>query len=161
MDWNEKLDGFTLESLLDAEKRIVTKEPRNGFREEYNHLRADLELEAIAFKANFRMYLRQHKTFPENFSIGLDFTGTLGETHLIRFNGAHKRIDDPIDDHFYTFHIHIETGEKDSMNKLRSIENTTEYSDFSSALSYAFDRLHIINASEYFPEVWQMTLALE
>jgi len=107
------------------------------------------------------LFVRQNKANLENFSIGLDYLGNFGEVHLIRFNGAHKRVEDPIDNHFYTFHVHYETGDEGSMNKLRRTKHTEEYADFSSALVYAFQRLHIVNASEYFPGIDQLTIELE
>lgn len=161
MDWKERLDGHSLQSLLQADKRIVSKEPKQGMREEYNHKRADLILEAVSIKAKYRLFVRQNKANPENFSIGLDYLGNFGEVHLIRFNGAHKRVEDPIDSHFYTFHVHYEAGEEGSMNKLKRIEQTDDYADISSALVYAFERLHIVNAGEYFPGIDQLTIDLE
>lgn len=63
--------------------------------------------------------------------------------------------------HYYTYHIHIETGENDSMNLLNNIEVTDEYSDCTSALQYALSRLQVRNDWEFFPEIEQLTLSLE
>lgn len=161
MDWIEKLDGYSFDDLLQAEKKIISKEPKSGYKEEFNHLRTDLELEAVSIKARYRMFIRQNKTYPENFSIGLEYYGPQGTVKLIRFNGAHKRIEDKIDDHHYNYHIHIETGEEDSLNALQTIENTNEYSDLVSAIKYSMDRLCITNYSGYFPDIDQLVIDLE
>ncbi len=161
MDWNEKLDGFSLDELLEAEKQITSKDPKHGYKEEFNHNRAECTLEAPSLKTRYRLFIRQNKTFPENFSIGLDYYGSQGEVHLIRFNGAHKRIEDMIDNPHFTYHVHIERGDDESMNKIQDIEKTDEYSDLPSALNYALTRLKIINYLEYFSETEQLTLELE
>jgi len=161
MDWKEKLDGNSLTELLETEKLIVTKEPKSGFREEYGHYRADLTLESPVIKAKYRVFIRQNKEFPENFSIGCCFLGTHGEVAVIRFNGAHKRIVDDIDNHHCQAHIHVEQGFEDSMNSLDNAEVTLEYDDLCSAIRYAMNRLNILNYQSYFPNVDQMQIDLE
>lgn len=157
----EKLDGFGLDELISADKVIVDKEPKKGLKEELNHRRADLTLEAPSLKARFRMYIRQNASYPENFSIGLDYLGSQGEVKLMRFNGSHKREKDSIDNHHCYFHIHKEITEEESPNNINDTETTSEYSDLLSAIDFAFRRLGVQNTSQFFPENEQMLLDLE
>ena len=54
----EKLDGFSLDDLINADKVIIDKEPEKDLKEELNHRRADLTLEAPLIRARFRIYIR-------------------------------------------------------------------------------------------------------
>ena len=47
MDWIEKLDGYSFDDLLQAEKKIISKEPKSGYKEEFNHLRTDLDRKSV------------------------------------------------------------------------------------------------------------------
>lgn len=161
MDWKERFDGHSLHRLISAEKLIVAKEPKSGLREENSHYRADLTLESPSLKARYRLFIRQNREFPENFSVGLCFTGTQGEVDLIRFNGAHKRIVDDVSNHHCQYHIHVERATEDSLNTLAEAEVTTEYDDLWSAIRYAMNRLNVSNYQSYFPNLEQMLIDME
>jgi len=161
MSLKEKLDGFSIQELIETEKMIYQKSPKTGMRQEYSHNRVELDLKATSIDAKFSVYIRQNVNHIHNFSIGLDYIGKSGRVQLIRFNGAHKTVNDAIDNHHYNFHIHREIEEYEGFNKLAHAENTTEYNDFESAVSFAMNKINVQNYSSFFPEIDQITLNWE
>jgi hypothetical protein len=160
MSLQEKLDGLSVQDLIHMEKRITSKNPKAGMTKDGSHYRSTLELESTKADAKFNLFMRQHETFRENFSIGLDYIGSSGKVRLIRFNGAHKIDSDLIDNHHYNYHIHIEKEYEGSMNKLKYSEVTDKYYDFDSALRFALEKLNIINYLSYYPEIEQTEIEL-
>lgn len=129
-------------------------------KQDGSSFRAMLNLSATNVDAKFQVYIRQHTTFDQNFSIGLNYIGSLGTVQLIRFNGPNKTKLDSIEDHHYYPHFHIEIGEEGSQNKLNHIEITDEYDDLKSALIHAVEKLNIVNCLTYFPEIDQTEIPL-
>lgn len=91
MSLQEKLDGFSVQDLIHMEKTITSKNPKSGMTKDGSHYRSTLELEATKDDAKFNLFMRQHETFRENFSIGLDLLsahlgkyGLLGSMELIK-----------------------------------------------------------------------------
>ncbi len=82
-----------IQDLITSHKKIKEKVPAEGYKENNEHRRCTLALESIPEISNvFSVFIRQNKTFIENFSIGLRYKTedkVLGSVTLIRYNGSH------------------------------------------------------------------------
>jgi hypothetical protein len=142
-----------IEKLITMPKRIIEASSKE-FKEEYKHFRRDFKLQSLEGEYYFRMFIRRHKEFQENFSIGLDLLpSTERGMPLIRCNGPHyvsKDIMRP--DPHYAYHIHkpscddIEKG----LQKLSLSEITQSFNSYNGALAYFIRITNIINAYDYF-----------
>ena len=56
---------------LITEEKIITKPPKKDFSSENQHFRNEFELSSLDGKRKYTVFIRQHKEFRENFSIGL------------------------------------------------------------------------------------------
>lgn len=158
MNLLQKLGNFTVQELLKCPKIILSKEPANGLKEEYQQLRAELELEAEDGDARFRMFIRKHKMFESNFSIGLDFRGKMGSVPLIRYNGPHKTTKEVVSDAHFNYHIHTEADLESTKSYMSKTEVTNKYSNYKDALYHAFEDLNIQNYGKFFPDEAQTNL---
>ena len=105
-----------LEDLRELPKTIISRNPRQGFREEAGHRRSDLLLLANSHPAlRFEVFLRQNTRYIENFSLGLLYLTSesdRGALTLVRYNGAHGEETLNSDRHFSQPHIHYLTAEE-------------------------------------------------
>lgn len=134
-------------------KRIIESSSKE-FSEEYQHFRRDFKLQSIDGNYKFRMFIRKHKEFQENFSIGLDLLPSPDKgMPLIRCNGPHYVTEDILKPSpHYDYHIHMiknDDIEKD-IRKLSFAEITDRYNSYKEALDYFIKRTNIINANDYF-----------
>lgn len=142
-----------IETLITIPKEIIECSSKE-FSEEYQHFKRDFKLQSVDGNYKFRMFIRKHKEFQENFSIGLDLLpSNYKGIPLIRCNGPHDATEDLLkpNPHF-DYHIHIikkEDIEKD-IRKLFFAEITDKYNSYEEALDYFIKRTNIINANEYF-----------
>lgn len=142
-----------IETLIIMPKKIIESSSKE-FSEEYQHFRRDFKLQAIDGNYKFRMFIRKHKEFQENFSIGLVLLpSTYKGIPLIRCNGPHDVTEDILKPSpHYNYHIHMikkDDIERD-IRKLSFAEITDKYNSYEEALDYFIKRTSIINANEYF-----------
>lgn len=142
-----------IERLITMPKRIIESSSKE-FSEEYQHFRRDFKLQSIDGNYKFRMFIRKHKEFQENFSIGLDLLPSPDKgMPLIRCNGPHYVTEDILKPSpHYDYHIHMiknDDIEKD-IRKLSFAEITDRYNSYEEALDYFIKRTNIINANDYF-----------
>lgn len=155
-----------IKELLGISKTISGKTPANGYKEENNQRRCDLELEATADGGvRLSVFIRQNTKFIENFSIGLCYHTNLkspGTVTLVRYNGAHGESSRNPDGHYAQSHIHRITEQEiasgSSQPQERHREITGRYDTFEQALRVFFDDFHVANYGEYFPELLQLGL---
>lgn len=155
-----ELTDEIIQQLIACLKVIVDKDPRKDYKEDKKYLRAEIELISKDENNRFRMFIRKHIEFPENFSIGLDYKSQIGDIKLIRFNGPHKTVDDDIDNHHFNYHIHKHDPEflDKGIIQLSNPDNTSEYHNFEEALKFAFQECHVENHQDWFPGIDQLEL---
>jgi hypothetical protein len=141
-----------IERLITMPKRIIEASSKE-FKEEYRHLRKDFKLQSIEGNYYFRMFIRRHKEFQENFSIGLDLLPSAERgMPLIRCNGPHYVSEDILrPDPHYAYHIHKPNSDdiEKELRKLSFSEITESFNSYEKALDYFIKRTNIINANEY------------
>ena len=151
-----------IKNLIDIPKRIHNKDPKKGYKVEYNHRRCNLFLIGSENnKIKFEVFIRQNQIFIENFSIGLHYQmpSLKNSVTLIRYNGPHGPIEMNKKDHHPKPHIHyitqeeIETGAFNP--RAKKIKITNKYNTFEEGLSVFFKDVEINNWQEYFPELEQ------
>lgn len=152
-----------IRDLIALPKTIRARRPAAGYREEYGHERCDLELEDVSRNgAQFTVFIRKHRKFIENFSLGLRYhtnDRTLGTVTLIRYNGAHGETDRQPDGHYAKPHIHYLTEKTlasgSTRPQERHRETTDRYQTFEQALSVFFRDTGVVDSEKYFPELTQ------
>ena len=155
-----------IQDLIALPKRITSKAPVNGYREQGYHSRCDLGLEAASpSDASFTVFIRRHNRFIENFSIGLRYrTGdrTLGSITLVRYNGPHGETGRDPDGHYAKPHIHFLTEAEIASGSLQPQERqrdvTDRYSTYEQGLRVFFSDIATQNHNDYFPELFQLRL---
>lgn len=150
-----------LTQLITCHKRI-TQPPHRDMRMEGQMLRNEMELESLESIHSFRVFMRQHRAFPENFSIGIDYLPKEepGSFCLLRCNGKHGGY--KAHSHHSDCHIHRSIAEdvNAGVRLERHIELISEYAAFRDALCY-FLRLINITANDFnkhFPSIFQADL---
>ena len=160
------LNDEDIQGLIALPKRITNKIPANGYREQGNHTRCDLELEATSpDDARFAMFIRRHNRFIENFSIGLRYRTddrTLGSITLVRYNGPHGETSRDPDGHYDKPHIHLITEVELASGSVQLQESQREVTDryrtYEQALRIFFSDIATQNHSDFFPELLQLRL---
>ena len=146
-----------IQGLLVMPKVITDKQPAKGYRDEGFQKRCNLELIG-SYDEHFVVFVRQHSTFIENYSIGLRYqTGepSVGTITLIRYNGAHGEERRQPGGHFAVPHIHriteaeLLSGSRQPQESHR--EMTDRYGTFEAALKVFFTDMKVENAKDYFP----------
>ncbi len=137
-------------------KAITDKQPAKGYRDEGLHKRCNLQLTG-SDDERFVVFVRQHSTFIENYSIGLRYqTGdsSVGTITLIRYNGPHGEERRQPGGHFAVPHIHriteveLLSGSREPQESHREL--TDRYGTFEEALQVFFTDMKVENASDYF-----------
>ena len=152
-----------IEDLITLPKVVLEKAPASGYREENRNDRCDLRLsDAAGRDLQFSIFIRLHRVFIENFSIGLRYqTGDtkLGTITLVRYNGAHGETIIQPDGHYSRCHIHriteeeILSGSAEPQEKQRDITNRYTTSD--QALRVFFSDTSVRDYYTFFPELLQ------
>jgi hypothetical protein len=142
---------FTQESIdeLISCLKEVTEGPKR-LQLDRGQWRADAVLVASNdIKGTFRVFLRKNEDFPENFSVGLNYTAhdERGEITLIRCNGKHGDFNkgfDPDHPHF-AFHIHRATEKalNDGFAAERYAEKTDAFASYEEAVQYFVDAVNL------------------
>ena len=155
-----------IQELLVMPKTITDKRPARGYQDERFHKRCNLALTGSHDEhEHFEVFVRQHSTFIENYSIGLRYqTGepSIGTITLIRYNGPHGEERRLPGGHFATTHIHYITeaellsGSREPQESHRKL--TDRYGTFEEALKVFFTDMKVENAKDYFPTEWQLPL---
>ena len=155
-----------LDELITCPKEFA-EPPRRELRLEGNQRRNDMRLRSRDGDREFRVFVRMHDEFNENFSIGLVHLPKdgSGELVLLRCNGPHGEYNasfDPQHPHA-EFHVH-----RASENALRAgfrpekwADRTENFASYKEALSYFLREVNITDAGAYFPDARQTSLAFE
>lgn len=145
-----------IERLITCPKQI-RKKPRRNMAREGLHLRNDFDCEEVGGPGLFHVFMRQHAEFPENFSIGLNYSPERGGDSqcLFRCNGPHgEQLTFPnTPAHHFTHHIHRASEEAFAAG-LRAESRakvTEEYATFEEAFVYFVNTCSILYVDKYFP----------
>ena len=156
-----------IQALIKSPKEIKEKVPVKGYNDINKHKRCDLTLQTSEGKS-FGVFVRQNKTFIENFSIGLRYQTNdreLGSLTLVRYNGPHGETSRYQDGHYDKPHIHrmtaAEVGSGTAHPQEKHREITNGYETFEEALVFFFCDIGVTKYSKYFPELKQMRLFSE
>ena len=153
------LTDAQIQELIAMPKRILSKEPANGYKEEGAQRRCNLVLAASPpGDGEFDVFIRQNLEFVENFSIGLHCKASAhpkGIT-LIRYNGPHGESSRDPDGHYAAPHIHRITQEESAKGSVEPQEKhrelTDRYNTFEQALPVFFSDVGVSNYDKYFAE---------
>lgn len=150
-----------LMQLISCQKRI-TQPPKREMRIDGQMLRNEMELESLDGKHKFHVFMRQSRTFSENFSLGIDYLpqDVPGSFCLLRCNGRHGG--NKVHPHHSTCHIHLSKAEdvNAGMRVERHIDTVSEYAAYLDALLFFLHHIHVTSRdlSQYFPTVFQTDL---
>ena len=156
----------TLDELISYPK-IITEHPKKDMRLDRGSFRKDMRLKSSDGKEDFSVFIRQNESFPENFSIGLDYhpKDGRGSIILLRCNGQHGHFEDCFGNISFhnCFHIHRAREENISsgVRSERGAEITTEYANLNQAIQYFFKTINTPAADLYFPKYKQARIILE
>ena len=149
--------------LAACAKRV--SEPRREMKAEGAFGSNDFELESTDGQHQFKAFFRQNQTFPENFSLGLDYLpGAGGRFPILRVNGPHgdcNRSFDPSHPHTSP-HVHRMIAEDltNGIFKPREATVSSDYVSFEQAVPYFLKLINLVEgASEYFEPYRQMALS--
>ena len=155
-----------LDDLITCPKEII-EPPRRELRLEGNQRRNDMRLRAQDGDREFRVFMRMHNEFNENFSIGLVHAPRdgSGEVVLLCCNGPHGEYNanfDPQHPHA-EFHVHRASEEaiRAGFRPEKRADRTEHFASFREALSYFLREVNIVNAAMYFPDERQTRLSFE
>lgn len=147
---------------LICEEKIIIEKPKAQFKEESQHLRNDFILNSSDGQRKYSVFIRKHKNFIENFSIGLIYHSDEGAINLYRCNGNHGEVikEKTYSIPHFNYHIHRISAEllENNINKPALIEETQEYASFEQALAYFCRYVNIKDADKYFPLINQLTI---
>lgn len=155
-----------LDDLIACPKGI-TDPPRREMRLESNQRRNDMRLRSQDGDRDFRVFMRVHDLFNENFSIGLVHLPKdgSGEVVLLRCNGPHGEYNDRFDPgHPHAeFHVHRATEEaiRAGFRPEKRADRTVHFASYSEALSWFLQEVNIVDAAIHFPENRQVSLPFE
>ena len=155
-----------IRNLISQPKEIVGKHPAQDFWHTAQDMRCNVELRAVSGSdAAFRVFVRRHSRFIENFSIGLRYqTGerTTGHVTLVRYNGAHGEYSLASDGHYAVSHIHRITQEELAAGHIQPQERIREITDrfrtFEQALRVFFEDTTTRNFEAHFENLRQARL---
>lgn len=155
-----------LEDLITCRKEI-TEPPRRELRLEGSQRRNDMRLRAQNSDREFRVFIRVHEEFGENFSIGLVYQPKDGggEFVLLRCNGPHGEYNanfDPQHPHA-EFHVHRATEEaiRAGMRPEKRADPTRQFASYREALSYFLREVNVADAATYFADERQTAFPFE
>lgn len=148
---------------LITEEKTVTEPPKKDFRIENQHFRNDFHLTSVDGTRRYSVFMRQHITFKENFSIGLVYYSEEGTSYnLFRCNGNHGEVVVDILNpaHHQNYHTHKITAEllENNINDPKHIESTNEYASYEQAMKYFCKYINIKDTDKYFPNINQIDM---
>ena len=149
-----------LNELIIAPKRI-TKKPGKDYQIVNGSKRKSFTVFSDKYEQRFTVFVRQPLILPECFSIGLIWMcEELDENPILfRCNGPHGG-NEKITEHFVP-HIHkfkLQTLDDELYSIEKTIEATTGYSTFDGALYYFLTTCNILDAEQYFPTAYEISL---
>ena len=107
------LTDDAIQELLRCPK-IITRRPRRQMSVHGRHLRNDFELRSEDSTRTFYAFIRQSTEFPENFTVGMDYTSADDGARvcLIRCNGPHGETAhlSSTPPHHFVCHVHMATA---------------------------------------------------
>jgi len=152
-----------LDSLIACAK-VIAEPPRKEMRSDRGHRRNDMRLSSQNGDHEFSVFMRINETFPENFTIGLNYypKDERGSLCLLRCKGPHGEfLGHPSLPHaHFLYHVHrakpenIESG----MRPERGGEAADAYASFQEALRHFLLTVNVIDADDHFPGFRQATL---
>jgi len=159
----EALTNEVIDALISLPKRW--KKGSTSYRPDPRGLKWDCELQAIeqTLPHRFKVFLRQSPKLEDSFSVGLTYKIEVGkDLVLMRINGSSHEHTNPIIDgaKFQGFHIHKATHEAISAGLSPDVFASLSYSytDFSSALNYAWKLWNVANPVD---KVFKLNYATE
>jgi hypothetical protein len=150
-----------LAQLITCQKRI-TQPPRKDMRSEGQMLRNEMELVSLDGEHSFHVFMRQSRTFSENFSLGIVYLPKDEPRSfcIFRCNGRHGGT--KIHPYHSRCHIHLSKAEdvNAGLRVERHIEPIGDYAAFLDALNFFLDKINVTAAdlSQYFPNTIQTEL---
>lgn len=140
--------------------KVITSPPKKDMQLILGHYRNDMKLQSKDKELDFSVFMRKHKDFQENFSIGLRYHPKTEPDSkvLIRCNGPHGLHE--IFEHHVQCHIHkadeksIEEGRKEDWKAFK----TESFAVFDDALIFFLRECNIVNADQYFEMERQRSL---
>jgi hypothetical protein len=156
------MDDAEIDRLIKLNKTISTK-PRKEMKQEGSYYRDEFELKSLSGDARFKVFMRRHADWQENFSIGLVYLpGDDGSVCLFRCNGNHgEAVVDPLIDNgtHFDYHTHKMTADRFEMGiKEPGPFENADYASFEQALRYFCRYVGITDATQYFPNLYQQDL---
>lgn len=150
-----------IEELLSCEKRIIS-DPSPKNKANGQHTQTDVLLESTDKKHRFMIFIREHTSLIEFFSVGLVYMPDDSTSIVIaRYNGDHGEHKNKLTGEVITgFHIHSFSVE--AIAKGLKGENpataTTRYASATQALIALSEDVHIMNFKDYFADKLQTEL---
>ena len=147
--------------------KIISDPPRKEMRLDRGNLRNDMRLKSLDGVEDFSVFIRQNESFPENFSIGLDYhpKDGRGSIILLRCNGQHGHFEDCAGNISYHDYFHIHRAREENISSgvrpERGAEITTEYANLDQAIQYFFRVINTPTADQYFPKYKQARINVE
>jgi len=142
-----------LTELISCQK-IIVDPPRKTPLLENQSLKNEMRLTSIDGEHRFYVFIRQHVTFSENFSVGLVLEASSSHPRipLIRCNGPHGP--HRLWPHHTEYHIH--TCNAELLNEGLLIEShariTKEYSSLDDAIYFFLKHCNIKDGIKHFPK---------
>lgn len=164
MDESSYSDDF-LKSLIKEEK-IIIEPPKKEFKETGQHIRNSVELKSNDGERLYSVFIRKHKEYIENFSIGLIYKPIERESfQLIRFNGNHGESLSGLLSYnkHRDYHIHEMTSdalEEGITDPVKSFV-TKEYASYEQAICSFCSYVNIRDFNKYFVNCQQDSLFKE
>ncbi len=153
-----------IDALLSCPKRITTK-PRRQMLSERGSKRNGMDLESEDGQHRFRAFMRINESFPENFSIGLEYIAEEpgGGFCLIRCNGPHEgtpTTGSSTPSHHAGYHVHRARADnlEQGFRAERGAEMTKEYGSYPEALRYFLRVCCIQDAEAHFKDDLELRL---
>lgn len=152
-----------IEALIECSK-VISEPPKREFRSERGHKRNGMLLKTEDGKADFVVFMRINEDFPENFSIGLEHSprDERGTILLLRCNGPHGEFLGNPSSHGPHFVHHVHRADATNLDAgLRgeaSAKATDSYASYDEAVRFFLNVVHVVNAQEFFPDVYAPSL---
>jgi hypothetical protein len=144
-----------IKELLQCPK-IITRRPRREMSVQGKHRKNDFELKSEDSSHTFYAFMRQSTEFPENFTIGLDYTSSPDGARicLLRCNGPHgETVQLPsTPGHHFVCHVHMATAAaiEAGLRPESFTAHTEEFTTFEEAIAYFCSTCNIRDAELHF-----------
>ncbi len=150
-----------INELLHCDKKIISS-PSQKNKSSNMYKQTNIAIESTDGRYKFSVFINEHLQLLEIFSVGLVYIHEdIGYTIITRYNGDHGQHKNQLTgEKFPGFHIHtltpaaLEAGLKGENHA----EQTTKFATLKEAMRVFFTDLHILNYSEFYPELMQTEL---